>query len=205
MVAALNPNYQPPSRDLLSNTLVPAWYKVERERVNEELREVKEVALTSDGWTSVAQDHYLSVTAHFIKSGSGRVTDRVLQTKPVYQAQTGVNVAAEISLILEEFHIKEKVVVITMDNAMNMDVAARIMNYIKLPCFAHCLNLAAQKLYTDQKYCQVGCPNPHSGSVAEESSLGKTSPQREATPPKYVSIIIFNKKELYLYVDKYPS
>ncbi|CAL8275143.1 unnamed protein product [Boreogadus saida] len=27
MVAALNPNYQPPSRDILSNTLVPAWYK----------------------------------------------------------------------------------------------------------------------------------------------------------------------------------
>ena len=201
MVAALNPNYQPPSRDLLSNTLVPAWYKVERERVNEELREVKEVALTSDGWTSVAQDHYLSVTAHFIKSGSGRVTDRVLQTKPVYQAQTGVNVAAEISLILEEFHIKEKVVVITMDNAMNMDVAARIMNYIKLPCFAHCLNLAAQKLYTDQSIARWAARI----RTVVVVWLGKTSPQREATPPKYVSIIIFNKKELYLYVDKYPS
>ncbi|KAJ8014398.1 hypothetical protein DPEC_G00039810 [Dallia pectoralis] len=66
----------------------------------------------------------------------GQSKEKVLQTRAVYKAQTGIAVAEEIDGILEEFGVKEKVVAATVDNAANMD-----------GCFAHTLNLGAQKLY----------------------------------------------------------
>ena len=71
----------------------------------------------------------------------------IIYNRAVYESQTGAFVAEEIGDILEEFDIKSKVAV-TADNAANMDIAVRRMHLLKLGCFAHCLNLGAQKLYT---------------------------------------------------------
>lgn len=71
---------------------------------------------------------------------------KVLKTKAVYKAQSGCVVAEEISLILSEFGISDQIVAITVDNAANMDVAIKRLQYVKLCCFAHTLNLAAQSL-----------------------------------------------------------
>lgn len=145
MIRTLNPRYQPPSRDMLSNTFVPAWYAAEKERVKAELKDTTAVAVTADGWTSVAQDHYLTVAVHYVKEGE--MKEKNLHTRAVYTSQTGQVIAEEIGDILQEFEVKEKVVAITVDNAANMDVAIRKMNVIKIGCFAHTLNIAAQKLY----------------------------------------------------------
>lgn len=51
MIRSLKPKYQSPSRDMLSNTLIPAWYAVEKENVRE-LEAVSDVAVTADRWTT---------------------------------------------------------------------------------------------------------------------------------------------------------
>ena len=146
MTMTLNPIYTPPSRDLLSNHLIPAWYSVEKDNIMSELCSVAKVAITSDGWTSLTQDHYITVTAHYVQQGQMR--QKVLRTKAVYVAQTGPVVAEEISDILQEFGILEKVVAVTVDNAANMDVAIKKLKITKLGCFAHTLNLGAQSIYS---------------------------------------------------------
>ena len=55
MITALNPRYRPPSRDDLSNNLIPAWYSVTKQNVIQQLAQVNKIAITCDGWTSVAQ------------------------------------------------------------------------------------------------------------------------------------------------------
>ena len=110
-----------------------------------ELKLVKKAAITADGWTSFSQDHYLTVTLHWVRDGQNK--EKVLKTKAVYQAQTGPAVAEEIDGILEEFEVRQKVVAATVDNAANMRVAVNTLHMTKLPCFAHTLNLGAQKLY----------------------------------------------------------
>ena len=112
MTKALNPRYTPPCRTVLSNTLIPAWYEVEKQNVITELANVSKVAITSDGWTSLAQDHYITVTAHY--SSQGKLHQKVLRTKAVYRAQTGETVAVEIGEVLKEFGITHKVVVMTV-------------------------------------------------------------------------------------------
>ncbi|RVE66573.1 hypothetical protein OJAV_G00108960 [Oryzias javanicus] len=145
MTKILNPKYKAPSRDTLSNHLIPAWYGVEKANLISELKHVSKAAITADGWTSFSQDHYLTVTLHYVKNGQAQ--EKVLKTKAVYQAQTGTAVAEEIDEILEEYGIREKIVAATVDNAGNMDVAIKKLHIIKFPCFAHTLNLGAQKLY----------------------------------------------------------
>ncbi|KAI7789674.1 putative zinc finger BED domain-containing protein 1-like [Triplophysa rosa] len=146
MTRALNPKYTPPSRDTLSNVLIPAWYKVEKANLIMQLTTVGKLALTSDSWTSLSQDHYLTVTAHYILEGETR--QKVLTTKAVYEAQTGPIVAEEISEVLQEFGIMDKIVAVTVDNTANMDVAIKRLQFIKLGCFAHTLNLGAQSIHS---------------------------------------------------------
>lgn len=146
MTRVLNPKYTPPPRSVLSDTLIPAWYEVEKANVISELKDVSELALTSDGWTSLTQDHYLTVTAHYTSQGS--VKQKVLHTRAVYRSQTGEVVAEEISDILEDFQIEaSKIVAVTVDNAANMEVAIKKLHILKIGCFAHTLNLAAQHIY----------------------------------------------------------
>ncbi|KAI7802832.1 putative zinc finger BED domain-containing protein 1-like, partial [Triplophysa rosa] len=126
---ALNPSYHPPSRGTLSNTLIPSWYEVERKKIIDDLTGVSKVSLTSDGWTSITQDHHVMVTVHYVKED--KLKQNVLTTQAVYVSQTGPVVAEEIEVIQE------------FDNAANMEVAARQLQIRKLGCFAHTLNLAA--------------------------------------------------------------
>ena len=145
MSNTLNPKYTPPSRSYLSDTLIPTWYGVEKASVITELKDVPKLAITSDGWTSLCQDPYLSVTVHYICQG--RVKQKVLHTRAVYKSQTGEVVAEETSDILEEFQIgTSKIVAVTVDNAGNMDVAIKSLHILKVGCLADTLNLAAQKI-----------------------------------------------------------
>ncbi|XP_078017009.1 E3 SUMO-protein ligase ZBED1-like [Epinephelus lanceolatus] len=147
MCKALNPKYNPPSRSYLSDTLIPSWYDVEKANLISELKDVPKLAISSDGWTSLSQDHYITVTVHY--TSQGKLKQRVLHTRAVYQSQTGEVVAEEISDILEEFKIElSKVCAVTVDNAGNLDVAIRKLGILKIGCFAHTLNVAAQKIYT---------------------------------------------------------
>ncbi len=104
---------------------------------------MSKAAITCDGWTSVAEDYYLTVTVHYTSEGHFKLN--VLNTKDVYESQTGLVVADEINCILEEFQINTKVVAATVDNASNMDIA---LKNLKVGCFAHSLNLATQKVYS---------------------------------------------------------
>jgi hypothetical protein len=56
-------------------------YGVENANVITELKDMPKLAITSDGWTSLCQDHYLTVTVPYISQGS--VKQKVLHTRAV--------------------------------------------------------------------------------------------------------------------------
>ncbi len=83
MTTALNPNYHPAPRGTLSSTLILAWYEVEKINIIDELARVSKIALTSDGWTSITQDHYVTVTVHYVNEGQPR--QKVPTPQAVYE------------------------------------------------------------------------------------------------------------------------
>ena len=71
------PRYTIPSRGTITNRIVKL-YDTAKENIREMISGPL-IALTTDGWTSVAMDSYVTVTAHFINEG-WEMKDIVLQT-----------------------------------------------------------------------------------------------------------------------------
>ncbi len=64
-VASQDSYYKPPSRATVM-TKIHELYENEKEKRKEVLAQVNHIALTGDHWTSVSNNNYLGVTAHFI-------------------------------------------------------------------------------------------------------------------------------------------
>ncbi|KAK5862872.1 hypothetical protein PBY51_018225 [Eleginops maclovinus] len=120
-------------------------YDVALKALKSDLNDVECAALTGDGWTSRATDHFVSLTVHYIKDWQLNV--KVLQTLKAEVAQTGENIAVEIQDCLEEFGLTSKVEVMTTDNAKAVVNATQKAGVrLSMGCFAHTLNLATQKV-----------------------------------------------------------
>lgn len=150
MLKELNPEYIPPNKETLSSVYIPAWYDVEKHKLKQDLAEASAVGITADHWTSLNGDHYLTVTAHSVKDCT--LINKVLETRAVYESQTGEAIGSEILECLTKFTIAHKVRGITVDNAANMAAGARFLNIMRLPCFAHSMNISASKLYNNTTF-----------------------------------------------------
>ncbi|KAI8503755.1 hypothetical protein Bbelb_187260 [Branchiostoma belcheri] len=145
MVHEMNPAYQLPTRHDVSERLVPAMYDAALEALKKDLSAVDYVALTGDGWTSRVADHYMTITVHYLKDWE--LQCKVLQTIKGEVQQTGNNITAEIDECLENFELAGRVRVMTTDNARAMLYATNKAGVTtSLGCFAHTLNLTAQKM-----------------------------------------------------------
>lgn len=144
------PRYRPPNRQTFTNLITGTLYQEELAKLKKEISQAVSVAITADGWTSRAPHHYMTITAHYIYQW--KLQSKVLQTKRSDLSQTGMNIGHVIKECMQTFSIDGKVDVLTVDNASNMDLAAREcgINY-KLGCFPHTLNLAANKIFGNKE------------------------------------------------------
>lgn len=148
LLHSLNPRYELPSRREIGRTLLPGIYKKETERIKKELEKAKDIALTTDIWTSRQTKGFITVTAHFI-SPEWELKSAVLETVRLTKAHTANNIAEELQLICNKWNMMDKVCSIVTDNAANMVSAIKAMNIRQIPCFAHTLNLAVQTAVKD--------------------------------------------------------
>lgn len=144
-VNLLNPNYSLPSRKTVSNVFLPQLYAKIREAVEERLSTADYVAFTTDGWTSLNNESYQSLTAHFIDL-NGKLECFVLGCYKTDEAHTAVNLATLIKILLSEWQILEKICGVVTDNAANIKAAIRNISstWCHSGCFAHSLNLVLQ-------------------------------------------------------------
>lgn len=62
----LNGGYKLLSRKTVSNSIIPLLYHQAYEKVQNFTNSCFAVCLTTDGWTSIKNESYMGVTAHFI-------------------------------------------------------------------------------------------------------------------------------------------
>ncbi|XP_062576895.1 E3 SUMO-protein ligase ZBED1-like [Saccostrea cucullata] len=145
LVKLLEPKYKLPSRQYFSETLLPSMYSAGKEKVAAKLGDAQFVALTTDGWTSRATQSYVTITTQFIDS-DWNMQSFVLQTRIMEENHTGVNIAQVLLNAVAEWNLTSKAPALVSDNAANMVVAAKeskLSPFVR--CFAHTLNLAAQR------------------------------------------------------------
>lgn len=133
--------------------MLPAYYKESKKVLLDDLNKVNHVALTTDLWTSVSNDSY--VTVHYVEWVTMVLKCAVLATRQVHGKHTGENIAGAINAILLEFGLQEKVVCVVTDNAANMKTAVENIygSPRHLPCIAHTMNLCVNDAIND-KQCE---------------------------------------------------
>ena len=137
--------YDLPSRRQLKRSLHTV-YNQEKDSLIETFLQVDFVAITTDSWSSVNMESFLTITAHFLEPlPSWKLQSLVLATRMLDKGQQGGSaegMADLITEVLDEYCIKDKLVSATTDNASAM--VSLVKNYLKVlhvRCFAHTLNL----------------------------------------------------------------
>ncbi|CAK6949708.1 zinc finger BED domain-containing protein 1-like [Scomber scombrus] len=143
-VHELEPRYAVPCRATISDRVVKL-YDTTKDDIRKMIRG-KNLALTTDGWTSIATEAYVTVTAHFINE-DWELKDIILKTAEAQKTHTAENVAVCITNILGEYNVsRQSVLSITTDNAANyVNAVERHLQVANVPCMAHTINLAVRK------------------------------------------------------------
>ena len=101
-------------------------------------------ALTTDGWSSLADDRYISLTCHFIDD-SYIFQSLLLQTKHMPGSHTGENLLSELENLIKFWNLSANMKpFFVTDNAKNIVNAMILGKFSHIGCFAHILNLAVQ-------------------------------------------------------------
>ncbi|KAI7792078.1 putative zinc finger BED domain-containing protein 1-like [Triplophysa rosa] len=115
----LDPSYSLPSRKTLSKTVMPRLYDKLRGDIMDKIKSASAVCLTTDCWTSLTTESYMTVTCHFIEDF--QMTSYLLDCFVLTERHTAAHLA---------------------NNASNIVSALKDhLHWDHIPCFAHMLNL----------------------------------------------------------------
>lgn len=115
-----------------------------KEKVTVAISSANRVGITCDAWTSRATESYVTVTCHYISAEWENIS-HVLQTRAFFESHSGKNVADLLHEVMAEWGLANKNPALVTDNAANMTAAADLTKLVHVKCFAHSLNLAAQR------------------------------------------------------------
>ncbi|XP_019895134.2 E3 SUMO-protein ligase ZBED1-like isoform X1 [Musca domestica] len=144
-IKCLDPRYELPSRNTLQNVHMANLHKKIKDKLQDILNEVDYCSITTDCWTSRANEGYLTVTCHFI-TNEFTLRSAVLSTKKLLVATNhgSDNIASSLRAVFNEWGIMEKVVCVVTDNDSTMIKACELLQKRHLPCYAHTINLLVQ-------------------------------------------------------------
>jgi len=139
--AELNPTYEVPGKTCVSK-YVTCEYQEKSNLLREKLKSQVGVAFSTDHWSSMHMQGFITMTAHFLDA-NWNCQNFVLATREVSERHTGENTALEIKSFIQEFEISDSQISgIVTDNASNMVVCGENLEMPHLRCFAHTLQLS---------------------------------------------------------------
>lgn len=136
----MDPRFDLPSSHTIKK-VISCIYEETKQKVSQEASEIQFLSLTTDAWTSVANDGFLAVSAHGLDQ-NWDLRRFVLAVVHLKERHTASYIAEELLTVAKELGVSP--VVITTDNGSNIKAAARHNNWIRFPCYAHTLNIAVQ-------------------------------------------------------------
>lgn len=141
---ALNPDYELPSKYLLSNSLINTLYESCPVKVKDCLLLAPTVCLTTDCWTSINTESFMAITAHFILPDTMSMQSILLECFSYTERHTSENLCTQVKRVVSEWSIDDKIIMVVSDNAPNIVRAIQMGKWKKFGCLAHTLNLIVQ-------------------------------------------------------------
>ncbi|CAG9782307.1 unnamed protein product [Diatraea saccharalis] len=145
-VGMLCPGYTLPTRKTLSESLLPKLYEKVLEATKKKIEKAEAVCLATDGWTSINNDSFIAVMAHFLSDQQRTLKmESVLLGCIEYNARhTSSNLCQFLKNMAVEWDIQNKITAVATDNAANITAAVREGEWRQIHCFAHTVNLCVQ-------------------------------------------------------------
>lgn len=140
LISLLSPGYSLPSRKTLTNSLLPQTVDKLSEELKSKLNAAIGIALTTDGWTSMNNQSFIAITAHYCNEES-QLCSNLLGCFEYSERHTSANLADMLKSQCAKWGISDKIVAVVTDNAFNMVAAVKLCNWSHIPCYAHSLNL----------------------------------------------------------------
>ena len=122
--------------------------------MKDQLAKSEHVALTSDLWTSKANEACITLTSHFLDE-KNQLRSCVLETIGYDQEHTGSNLSTYFATATEKWKINNKVDSIVTDNASNITNAVEFSGFDSLKCTGHTLNFSAKDIIDSDKYPKI--------------------------------------------------
>ncbi|KAK6176239.1 hypothetical protein SNE40_014559 [Patella caerulea] len=145
LMQQLQPKYQVPSRTYFKQKIIPAIYNDVEATVKGILGTADKLSFTTDMWTLINMEPYMSLTVHFIEQ-DWKLKSINLGAIPFNDDHTGVNMAEEIKVTLQKWNLKlDDVISGTTDNASNNSTMFTALEKQQLSCFGHNLDLAVNE------------------------------------------------------------
>ena len=120
-------------------------YEREREIILDKISCIEDYSFTKDFWTSYQNHSYWTITICYIDSDYV-LTTHLLEITEITQAHTGMNIAEEIRGIMNEWGLSpDNVSTATTNNASNMVLVVKVLEWTRIPCFSHSLQLAEEE------------------------------------------------------------
>ena len=142
MLTSFEPRYIPPDRKAITNHYLPDLYVKQKERIAREMGQASYFAVTTNGWTSRANESYLSLTVHYIDK-EWKLQSHLLETRHCPESHTGENLATELEGMLATWKLSAaQMSAATTDNAANIVLAMKLLGWGHFRCFSHSLQLA---------------------------------------------------------------
>lgn len=110
--------YEIPSRRALGRTIIPKMYLAVQHKVETMLNNAKDVAITTDIWTSMNTDSYKTITVHFLIQT--QLKTLVLWTKKLECSHTAINICDLMTEELNKWNIFDKVVAVVTVGGANI-------------------------------------------------------------------------------------
>lgn len=143
-VKLLCPGYSLPTRKTVSNNLLQQLYLSTLGEVKIDLKKASAVCLTTDSWTSVNNESFTAITAHYLDS-KFQLKSILLECLSFHSRHTAENISRCLKDCVQNFNLEDKIICCVTDNAANEVAAIRLCNWRHLPCFVHSLNLVVQQ------------------------------------------------------------
>ncbi|KAH6942679.1 hypothetical protein HPB50_009230 [Hyalomma asiaticum] len=158
-VAVMNaamPEYVVPSRTTFSRAIIPELYASKKQNLMNSLQAVVDggveaISITTDSWTSRANESYLSVTCHIMDS-SFQLHVHALACTEMADAHTAENLVLFLKSVMEEWALPDPGTVpvyVVTDNGRNFTAAITQSPWIGIKCFGHTLQLCVSDVKRD--------------------------------------------------------
>lgn len=210
LVRVLDPRYVMPSAKTLKNVFVKNRYDLAEQKLKAILSDVRHVSITCDGWTSMANENYITVTCHFVDDNFV-LRSAVLSTNKLNELtnHSASNISNSLKFVLRSWSIFEKVSCIVTDNANAMICACNLLEKRHMPCVAHTLNLLVQDALNGseaisklRKKCKVIVTFFKSSTIANEKLKIE---QRSDNPYSLLQEVPTRWNSVYLMFERITS